>query len=80
MRLNNLNFPTPFLNLQLPRAPEVPPPKDRLDTERNVVQSRLANFKATQKKFRQEREDYYTQTMSAARATQWTFESRDNGR
>jgi hypothetical protein len=65
---------------QLPMATEVPTPKDRLDTERDVVQRRLANFKATQKKFQQEREEYYTRTMSAARATQWTSESRDNGR
>ena len=65
---------------QLPRATEVPTPKDRLDTERDVVQRRLANFKATQKKFQQDREEYYSRTMSAARATQWTSESRDNGR
>jgi hypothetical protein len=90
MRLNNLNFfntiPHPLSSgvaiqpepRQLPRAAEVP--KDRFDTERDVVQSRLASFKATQEKFQQEREEYYTRTMSAARATQWTFESRDNGR
>jgi hypothetical protein len=65
---------------QLPMAAEVPTPEDRLDTERNVVLRRLANFKATQKKFQQEREEYYTRTMSAVRATQWTSESRDNGR
>jgi hypothetical protein len=66
--------------LQLPRAAEVPTPKDGLDTERNMVQRRLANFSATQKKFQQDREEYYSRTMSAARATQWTSESRDSGR
>jgi hypothetical protein len=65
--------------LQLPRATEVPTPKDRLDTERDVVQRRLANFKAIQKKFQLEREEYYTRTMSEARATQWIPRSRING-
>ena len=62
---------------QLPMAGEVPTPKDRLDAERDVVQRRLANFKATQRKFQQEREEYYARTMSAARATQWS-PTRDN--
>jgi hypothetical protein len=66
--------------LQLPRAAEVPTPKNKLDTERDVVRRRLANFKATQRKFQQGREEYYTRTMSAALATQWTSEGRDNGR
>jgi hypothetical protein len=65
---------------QLPVAAEVLTPKNRLETERDVVQRRLANFKATQKRFQQEREEYYTRTMSDARATQWTPTSRDNGR
>jgi len=34
--------------------------------------------KDTQKKFQQEREEYYERTMKAARATQWTPRSRDN--
>ena len=42
---------------QLPTAVEVPTPRDRLDTERDVVQRRLANFKAIQEKFQQDRED-----------------------
>jgi hypothetical protein len=64
---------------QLPRAAEVPTPRDRLDTERDVVQRRLANFKAIQKKFQQDREEYYTRTMSEARATQWALRNGDNG-
>jgi hypothetical protein len=52
--------------------------KDRLDRERDVLQMRVANFKANQRKFQQEREDYCTRTMSDARATQWTPPSRDN--
>jgi hypothetical protein len=80
---NNVSQPlTPVVGPQpeqLPMATEVPIPKDRLDTERDVVQRRLANFKATQKKFQQEREEYYARTMSDARATQWTLRSPDNG-
>jgi hypothetical protein len=64
---------------QLPTAVEVPTPRDRLDTERDVVQRRLANFKAIQEKFQQDREEYYTRTMSDARATQWTSEGGANG-
>jgi hypothetical protein len=64
--------------MQLPMAAEVPPPKDRLDRERVVIQTRVANFKANQKKFQQDREDYYTRTMANARAIQWTPRSGDN--
>ena len=62
-----------------PMTAEVPTPKDRLDSERDVIQRRVANFKANQKKFQNDREDYYTRTMSDARATQ-TPRSRDNDR
>jgi hypothetical protein len=51
--------------------------KNRLDMERDIIQTRVANFKANQRKFQQEREDYCTRTMSDARATQWTPPSRD---
>jgi hypothetical protein len=85
----NLNSPNPFAQplsrgvgiepepRKLPVAAEVPTPKDKLDAEREVIQKRVANFKANQKKFQQEREEYYTRTMSEARATQWTPRSRD---
>jgi len=43
-----------------------------------VIQRRVANFKANQKKFQKEREEYYARTMSAARATQRTPRSHDN--
>jgi hypothetical protein len=63
--------------MQLPMAAEVPTPKDRLDMERDVIQRRVANFKANQKKFQKDREEYYTRTMATARA-QWISQSRDN--
>jgi hypothetical protein len=62
---------TPEL-MQRPMAAEVPPPKDRLDREGDVIKRRVANFKANQKKFQQDREEYYTRTMANARATQWS--------
>ena len=64
--------------MQLPMAAKVPPPIDKLDRESEVIQKRVANFKANQKKFQKEREEYYARTMSAARATQWTPRSHDN--
>jgi hypothetical protein len=64
--------------MQLPMAAKVPPPIDKLDRESDVIQRRVANFKANQKKFQKEREEYYARTMSAARATQWTPRSHDN--
>ena len=64
--------------MQLPMAAKVPPPIDRLDRESDVIQRRVANFKANQKKFQKEREEYYARTMSAARATQRTPRSHDN--
>lgn len=62
---------------QLPMAAEVSTPKDRLDGERDVIQRRVANFKANQKKFQKDREEYYARTMANARATQWTPRSHD---
>jgi hypothetical protein len=40
--------------------------------ERAVIQKRVADFAANQKKFQQEREEYYAKTMADARETQWT--------
>jgi hypothetical protein len=63
---------------QPPMAAEVLTPKDRLDGERDVIQRRVAHFKANQKKFQKDREEYYARTMANARATQWTPRSRDS--
>jgi chorismate mutase len=40
--------------------------QERLAREREEIASRVANFKATQKKFEREREEYYVATMSNA--------------
>jgi hypothetical protein len=61
-----------------PVAAEVRTPKDRLDAERDVIQRRVADFQANQRKFQEDREEYYARTMANARATQWTPRSRDN--
>jgi uncharacterized membrane protein len=53
-----------------PVAGEALTPKNRLDMERAVIQKRVADFAANQKKFQQEREEYYEKTMADARATQ----------
>lgn len=42
-------------------------PKDRL-FERENMQQRVADFKATQRRFELEREDYFTKTMAKLRA------------
>ena len=63
---------------QLPMAAEVSTPKDRLGVERDVIQKRVADFKANQKKFQKDREEYYARTMANARANQSTPRSRNN--
>jgi hypothetical protein len=40
--------------------------QERLAREREEIASRVANFKATQKKFEREREEYYVTTLSNA--------------
>jgi hypothetical protein len=40
---------------------------DRLAREREEIAARVANFKATQEKFRREREEYFTTTLENAR-------------
>jgi hypothetical protein len=40
---------------------------DRLAREREEIATRVATFKATQEKFKQEREEYFTATMDSAR-------------
>ena len=59
--------------MQLQMAAEVSTPKDRLDGERDVIQRRVADFKANQKRFQKDREEYFARTMANARATQWTI-------
>jgi hypothetical protein len=41
--------------------------QERLAKERKEIASRVANFKATQQKFQEEREEYYATTMENAR-------------
>jgi len=40
---------------------------DRLAREREEIAARVANFKATQEKFKREREEYFTATLDSAR-------------
>ena len=40
---------------------------DRLAREREEIAARVANFKATQEKFKREREEYFTTTLESAR-------------
>jgi len=40
---------------------------DRLAREREEIATRVATFKATQEKFRREREEYFTTTLDNAR-------------
>jgi hypothetical protein len=41
--------------------------EDRLARERKEIAARIASFKATQEKFRLEREEYYVTTLENAR-------------
>jgi chorismate mutase len=41
-------------------------PDDRLARERNEIAERVASFKATQEKFKREREEYYATTLENA--------------
>jgi len=73
-----IDLPKPVVpSVPRPFVAEVPTTKSRLDMERAVIQRRVANFKANQEKFQQEREEYYAKTMADARATQWTPRSRN---
>jgi hypothetical protein len=47
--------------------PNLPRPKEKL-FEREEIQQRVADFKATQHKFAREREEYYKATMAKIRA------------
>ena len=46
--------------------PNLPKPKEKL-FEREEIQQRVADFKATQRKFAREREEYYKATMAKIR-------------
>lgn len=41
--------------------------KDRLAREREEIAARVARFKATQEKFKRERDEYFTTTLENAR-------------
>jgi chorismate mutase len=43
--------------------------KDALALERKEIAARVANFKATQEKFKREREKYFVATLERARQT-----------
>jgi chorismate mutase len=42
--------------------------EDRLAGERKEIAARIASFKATQEKFKREREEYYVTTLENARS------------
>jgi hypothetical protein len=42
-------------------------PQDRLAREREEIRRRVASFKATQEKFKREREEYFSTTLGNAR-------------
>jgi hypothetical protein len=63
---------------QLPMAVEVSPPEVRLDRDGDEIHRRVANFKANQKKFQKDREEYYSRAMADARAPNCPLESSDN--
>jgi hypothetical protein len=50
------------------------------NSDRSELKARLARFKATQTKFQQEREEYYSETMAKARATQWRADTISRSR
>ena len=44
--------------------------QDRLAREREEIATRVANFKATQEKFKREREEYFVTTLANARQSE----------
>lgn len=42
--------------------------KERLEREREEIAARVANFRATQEKFRREREEYFVETLGSIRS------------
>jgi hypothetical protein len=46
---------------------ETTEPQDRLALEREEIAARVASFKATQEKFKREREEYFVTTLENAR-------------
>ncbi len=51
------------------KGPAVTEPKDRRAREREEIAARIASFRATQEKFKREREEYCTTTLDNARKT-----------
>jgi hypothetical protein len=51
-------------------------PEDTPNTERTAILQQVANFKAHQQRFEQEREDFFQKTMAMARANEWAPQSR----
>ena len=58
-------------SVQRPVATTESTPKDTPNMERTAILRQVANFKAHQQRFEQEREDYFQKTMAKARTDQW---------
>lgn len=52
--------------------------EDRLAREREEIAARVANFKATQEKFKREREEYFTTTLASARLGERSRHAQDH--
>jgi hypothetical protein len=52
--------------------------EDRLAREREEIAARVANFKATQEKFKREREEYFTTTLESARLGERSRRAQDH--
>lgn len=50
---------------------------DRLAREREEIAARVARFKATQEKFKREREEYFTTTLANARLGEGSHRALD---
>jgi hypothetical protein len=71
----NLRVPKPNPIDIAPHSPQPPPAKqltskERLDMDRAEIQKRVVTFKATQRRFQQDREEYYAMILAKTRATQ----------
>ena len=64
-------------SVQRPIAVTEATPGDTPNMERTAILRQVANFKAHQQRFEQEREDYFQKTMAKARANEWAPQSRD---
>jgi hypothetical protein len=64
-------------SVQRPLAVTGSTPKDTPNMERTAILRQVANFKAHQQRFEQERKDYFQMTMAKARSNQLVPQSRD---